>query len=62
MTTLTDLDKKVRTALKEKWMNNDHDINLGKMVAWSGASEADLLIAIYKYESELLCTKFNIVR
>jgi len=57
---MTPLETKVRAALKDKWLNDDHDIDMAMMVKWSGASEEELRKIITQYESELLATKFNI--
>lgn len=55
------LEQKVRSALKLKWMNNDHNINLKKMVEFYQTTPITLKEIIRQYESELLATKFNII-
>lgn len=54
-------DNQIRAALKQKWMDNDHDIDVAKMVAWSGRTREDLIAVIRQYERELISTKFNLV-
>jgi hypothetical protein len=55
------LELKVRSALKQKWMNNDHNINIKKMVDFYQTTPNVLIGIIKQYESELLATKFNLI-
>lgn len=57
---IPNLTTSVRAILKDKWMNNDHTINMELMKSWSGADEKTLIEIIHQYESELLVTKFII--
>lgn len=58
---MNELTIQVRAALKHKWMNNDHNINLKKMTDFYGATPERLREIITQYESELLATKFVII-
>lgn len=55
---MTDLE--IRAALKQRWQNNNHDVDLEAMAKWSGRSREELIAVIRQYESELLVTKFNL--
>jgi hypothetical protein len=58
---MDELTHKVRSALKMKWMNNDHNVNLKRMVEFYNTTPVVLKEIIGKYEAELLNTKFNII-
>ena len=55
-----DLTTRVRASLKEKWMHDDHDIDINRMAEYFGVGESELTGIIRQYESELLNTKFNL--
>lgn len=55
----TNLEQDVRAALKQKWMNDDHDLDMEKMAEYFGATKEVLDGIITQYESELIATKFN---
>lgn len=63
---MTPFASKLRAALKNKWMDNDHDIDMGKLIAWASKEEKrevtkeELIGIIQQYESELIATKFII--
>lgn len=58
---MDELTINVRAALKQKWMNNDHNVNLKKMTDFFKTTPNVLKEIIAQYESELLDTKFNII-
>ena len=58
---MDELEITVRAALKIKWMSNDHDINLKRMVEFYRTTPEKLKGIITQYESELIATKFNII-
>lgn len=53
--------KHIRAALKQKWMQNDHNINITKMAAFYKTPPEQLRQIITQYESELIATKFVII-
>lgn len=57
---MTPLTTSVRHALKQKWMNNDHKINITAMATYFNTDCDTLREIIRQYESELLVTKFEI--
>jgi hypothetical protein len=58
---MDELTHKVRSALKMKWMNNDHNVNLKRMTEFYRTTPEILRGIITQYESELLNTKFIII-
>jgi hypothetical protein len=58
---MDELTHKVRSALKMKWMNNDHNVNLKKMTEFYNTTPNVLKEIIGQYEAELLNTKFIII-
>ena len=58
---MDELELTVRAALKIKWMNDDHNVNLKRMVEYYRTTPEKLKAIIAQYESELIATKFNII-
>lgn len=58
---MDELTQKVRSALKMKWMNDDHNVNLKRMTEFYNTTPNVLREIISQYESELLNTKFIII-